>query len=120
MYFNEPGLTEPTPIQAQAIPCAARPGHSRDRTDGNRQDKVSRPRRSGPDARHLLRPCIAPMLGMDRQTMMFSATMPKAMAELFGHYLDKPIRAEASPPGKVADKVSTVCISSRRTRSRIS
>lgn len=38
--------------------------------------------------------------------MMFSATMPKAMAELFGHYLDKPIRAEASPPGKVADKVS--------------
>lgn len=49
---------------------------------------------------------IAPMLGKDRQTMMFSATMPKAMAELSGHYLDKPIRVEASPPGKVADKVS--------------
>ncbi len=49
---------------------------------------------------------IAPMLGKDRQTMMFSATMPKAMAELSGHYLDKPIRVEVSPPGKVADKVS--------------
>ena len=49
---------------------------------------------------------IAPMLGKNRQTMMFSATMPKAMAELSGHYLDKPIRVEVSPPGKVADKVS--------------
>jgi hypothetical protein len=49
---------------------------------------------------------IAPMLGKDRQTMMFSATMPKAMAELSRHYLDKPIRVEVSPPGKVADKVT--------------
>jgi len=49
---------------------------------------------------------IAPMLGKNRQTVMFSATMPKAMAELSGHYLDKPIRVEVSPPGKVADKVS--------------
>jgi ATP-dependent RNA helicase RhlE len=49
---------------------------------------------------------IAPMLGKDRQTMMFSATMPKVMEELSRHYLDKPIRVEASPPGKVADKVT--------------
>ena len=49
---------------------------------------------------------IAPMLGKDRQTMMFSATMPKAMADLSRHYLDKPIRVEVSPPGKVADKVT--------------
>ena len=49
---------------------------------------------------------IAPMLSKDRQTMMFSATMPKAMAELSRHYLDKPIRVEVSPAGKVADKVT--------------
>ena len=49
---------------------------------------------------------IAPMLSTDRQTMMFSATMPKAMADLSRQYLDKPIRVEASPPGKVADKVT--------------
>lgn len=49
---------------------------------------------------------IAPMLSADRQTMMFSATMPQAMAELSRQYLDEPIRIEVSPPGKVADKVT--------------
>lgn len=49
---------------------------------------------------------IAPMLSKDRQTMMFSATMPKAMAELYRHYLDKPIRVDVSPPGKLADRVT--------------
>jgi len=49
---------------------------------------------------------IASMLGKDRQTMMFSATMPKAMADLSRQYLDKPVRVEVSPPGKVADKVT--------------
>ena len=54
---------------------------------------------------HALRQ-IAPKLGKDRQTMMFSATMPKAMAELSRDYLTNPVRVEASPPGKVADKVT--------------
>ena len=49
---------------------------------------------------------IAPMLDKDRQTMMFSATMPKTMAELSRHYLSNPKRVEASPPGKIADKVA--------------
>ena len=49
---------------------------------------------------------IAPMLRRERQTMMFSATMPKAMADLSEQYLDKPVRVEVSPPGKVADMVS--------------
>ena len=48
---------------------------------------------------------IAPMLGKNRQTMMFSATMPKAMAELSRDYLTDAVRVEASPPGKVADRV---------------
>ena len=49
---------------------------------------------------------IAPQLGKDRQTMMFSATMPKAMADLSRDYLTNPERVEVSPPGKVADKVA--------------
>ena len=54
---------------------------------------------------HALRQ-IAPKLGKDRQTMMFSATMPKTMAELSRDYLTNPVRVEVSPPGKVADKVT--------------
>lgn len=49
---------------------------------------------------------IAAMMGDDRQTMLFSATMPKQMAEIAGSYLRNPIRVEVSPPGKAADKVT--------------
>jgi len=49
---------------------------------------------------------IAGALGKDRQTMMFSATMPKAIADLASGYLTNPVRVEVSQPGKVADKVS--------------
>ena len=49
---------------------------------------------------------IAPALNKDRQTMMFSATMPKSMAELSRDYLTDAVRVEVSPPGKVADKVT--------------
>lgn len=54
---------------------------------------------------HALRQ-IAPKLGKDRQTMMFSATMPKAIVGLSRDYLTDPVRVEVSPPGKVADKVT--------------
>ena len=49
---------------------------------------------------------IAPLLPNDRQTMLFSATMPKLMADLSKAYLTDPIRVEVSPPGKPADKVT--------------
>ena len=49
---------------------------------------------------------IAAALNKDRQTMMFSATMPKHMATLSRDYLTDAVRVEASAPGKVADKVS--------------
>ena len=49
---------------------------------------------------------IAAALGRDRQTMMFSATMPKQMAALAREYLRDPVRVEVSPPGQVADKVT--------------
>ncbi len=54
---------------------------------------------------HALRK-IAGMLPAERQTMLFSATMPKQMNELASSYLNKPIRVEVSPPGKAADKIT--------------
>ncbi len=54
---------------------------------------------------HALRK-IAPKLGTPRQTMLFSATMPKQMEELSRAYLDDPKRVQVSPPGKAADKIT--------------
>ena len=49
---------------------------------------------------------IAQLLPTERQTMLFSATMPKKMGELAANYLRNPIRVEAAPSGKVADKIT--------------
>ena len=49
---------------------------------------------------------IAPKLGTPRQTMLFSATMPKEMEELSQAYLTDPMRVQVSPPGKAADKIT--------------
>ncbi|WP_343032446.1 DEAD/DEAH box helicase [Tritonibacter litoralis] len=54
---------------------------------------------------HALRK-IAPLLPKERQTMLFSATMPKQMNEIASTYLDSPIRIEVTPPGKPAAKVT--------------
>ncbi len=48
---------------------------------------------------------IAPLLAKERQTMLFSATMPNQMAELSEAYLSNPIRVQVNPPGKAADKI---------------
>ncbi|SLN20794.1 ATP-dependent RNA helicase RhlE [Aquimixticola soesokkakensis] len=53
---------------------------------------------------HALRKLV-PLLAKERQTMLFSATMNKQMAEIAGAFLTSPIRIEVSTPGKVADKV---------------
>ncbi|MBQ65984.1 MAG: DEAD/DEAH box helicase [Marinovum sp.] len=49
---------------------------------------------------------IASLLPPERQTMLFSATMPKQMSELSASYLQNPVRVEVSPPGKAADKIT--------------
>ncbi|MFB9151129.1 DEAD/DEAH box helicase [Roseovarius ramblicola] len=49
---------------------------------------------------------IAGLLPAERQTMLFSATMPKQMEEIAGSYLKNPRRVQVSPPGKAADKVT--------------
>ena len=54
---------------------------------------------------HALRK-IAPRLGTPRQTMLFSATMPKQIEELSRAYLKEPRRVQVAPPGKAADKVT--------------
>ena len=54
---------------------------------------------------HALRK-IAQRLGTPRQTMLFSATMPKQIEELSRTYLNDPRRVQVAPPGKAADKIT--------------
>jgi len=49
---------------------------------------------------------IARHLPVGRQTLLFSATMPKLMEEVAATYLRNPVRVEVAPPGKTADKVT--------------
>jgi ATP-dependent RNA helicase RhlE len=49
---------------------------------------------------------IARALPASRQTLLFSATMPKEIETLAQTYLTEPVRVEVSPSGKAADKVS--------------
>lgn len=48
---------------------------------------------------------ISKMVPAKRQTMLFSATMPKTIADLAAEYLNNPVTVAVSPPGKAADKV---------------
>ena len=48
---------------------------------------------------------IAKMLPRERQTLLFSATMPKLMSELADTYLTDPVKVAVNPPGKAADKI---------------
>ena len=49
---------------------------------------------------------IVNMVPKRRQTMLFSATMPEAIAELGQNYLTDPVEVSVTPPGKTADKVA--------------
>ena len=48
---------------------------------------------------------IAKMVPARRQTLLFSATMPKAIADLASDFLRDPVTVEVSPAGKTADRV---------------
>ena len=48
---------------------------------------------------------IAPLLATPRQTMMFSATMPKLMAELADTYLTDAVRVQVNPPGQAVQRI---------------
>ena len=49
---------------------------------------------------------IARELATPRRTMLFSATMPKAMAELSRAFLDDPVRVEVTPPGRAVERIA--------------
>ncbi|WP_418595170.1 DEAD/DEAH box helicase [Ponticoccus sp. (in: a-proteobacteria)] len=53
---------------------------------------------------HALRQ-IAKVLPAERQTMLFSATMPKQMAEIASAYLTDAVRIEVTPPGKPVERI---------------
>lgn len=53
---------------------------------------------------HALRK-IARHIPLKRQTLMFSATMPKLIDELAQTYLRDPVKVAVNPPGKTADKI---------------
>jgi ATP-dependent RNA helicase RhlE len=48
---------------------------------------------------------IVKMVPKRRQTMLFSATMPAAIADIAENYMETPIQVSVNPPGKAADKV---------------
>lgn len=65
------------------------------------------------EADHMLDMGFAPQIAKivehvpkDRQTMLFSATMPREVVALATSYMELPLRVEVSPPGKAADKVT--------------
>ena len=53
---------------------------------------------------HALRK-IAKHIPLKRQTLLFSATMPKDIEEIAGTYLRDPVRVQVAPPGKPAEKI---------------
>ncbi len=52
---------------------------------------------------------IASLLPSKRQTLLFSATMPKQIEDLARSYLRNPVRVEVAPAGRTADRV-TQCV----------
>jgi ATP-dependent RNA helicase RhlE len=56
---------------------------------------------------------IAKALPKERQTLLFSATMPKEIESLSKTYLTDPVRVEVSPPARPPTRSTSRCISSR-------
>lgn len=48
---------------------------------------------------------IAKFIPQHRQTLLFSATMPKDIEEISQTYLRNPVRVQVAPPGKPAEKI---------------
>ena len=53
---------------------------------------------------HALRKIVR-FLPKERQTMLFSATMPKTLGEVAEAYLDRPVKVQVAPPGKAAERI---------------
>ena len=71
---------------------------------------LPRPRRSRPHVRHGLHPRRAPhrrSVSKQRQTLLFSATMPGDVAKLASEILKNPERVEIAPQGHAPSRRST-------------
>ena len=67
-----------------------------------------RPRRGRPDARPRLHPCAEahrPLVPAKRQTLFFSATMPKAIKELADKYLTNPAEVSVTPAATTVERI---------------
>lgn len=49
---------------------------------------------------------IAKYIPLKRQTLLFSATMPKDIEEIADTYLRNPVRVQVAPPGKPVERIS--------------
>ena len=49
---------------------------------------------------------IADLIGTERQTLLFSATLPKSVTRLAADLLDDPVRVEVAPPSTTAERIS--------------
>lgn len=49
---------------------------------------------------------ILKFLSRERQTMLFSATLPKEIMDIASHYMKLPVSVEIAPPGTAAEKVT--------------
>ena len=53
---------------------------------------------------------VANLLPKDRQSLFFSATMPKAIADLGKQFINNPVRVEVAPQASTADRVEQYAI----------
>jgi ATP-dependent RNA helicase RhlE len=53
---------------------------------------------------------VAALLPKDRQSLFFSATMPKAIAELGRQFINDPVRVEVTPQASTAERVEQYCV----------
>jgi len=53
---------------------------------------------------------VAAMLPKDRQSLFFSATMPKAIADLGKQFINNPVRVEVAPQATTAERVEQYAI----------
>ena len=73
-----------------------------------RRGRDPRPRRGRPDARSRLHPCAEadrPAAASKRQTLFFSATMPKAIRELADQFLNDPAPVSVAPASTTVERV---------------
>jgi ATP-dependent RNA helicase RhlE len=61
---------------------------------------------------------VAAMLPKERQSLFFSATMPKAIAELGKQFINNPVRVEVTPQATTAERVEQFVTFVNQAKSR--